>query len=173
MVWWKHMADLQAKNMWNRIAVEPWGTFPGQVYLEGLYRLAEDEALVLETPIPAKCLYWAFLVGDMQFRTGDYANNQASLNAHQARLDSDGKFRAVIARRDPGVPNWLDTGGYDEGVIQGRWNTCDSAPVPTARLVKLADLRSVLPADTPQVSPAERERILRDRRLGAQMRRKW
>lgn len=173
MVWWQHMADLQAKNMWNRIAVEPWGTFPGQVYLEGLYRIADDEALVLETPVPARCLYWSFLVGDMQFRTGDYANNQASLNAVQARLDSDGKFRAVIARRDPGVPNWLDTGGYGEGVIQGRWNTCDSAPVPTARLVKLAELRSVLPADTPQVSSEQRERQLRDRRLGAQMRRKW
>lgn len=173
LVWWQHMTDLQAKNMWNRIDVEPWGTFPGQVYLEGLYRLADDEALVLETEIPSSCLYWAFLVGDMQFRTGDYANNQASLNAKQARLDSDGKFRAVIASRDPGVPNWLDTGGYGEGVIQGRWNTCSSAPVPSARLVKLADLRSVLPADTPQLSAAERDRQLRDRRLGAQMRRKW
>ena len=173
MVWWKHMVDLQAKNMWNRVDVEPWGTFPGQVYLEGLYRIADDEALVLETAVPGKCLYWSFLVGDMQFRTGDYANNQASLNAFQAKLDSDGKFRAVIARRDPGVPNWLDTGGYGEGVIQGRWNVCDSAPVPTAKVVKLSALRSILPADTPAVSAEERDRHLRDRRLGAQMRRKW
>lgn len=172
-VWWKHMADLQAKNMWNRIGVEPWGTFPGQVYLEGLLRIADDEALVLETPVPNKCLYWAFLVGDMQFRTGDYGVNQASLNAFQAKLDSDGKFRAVIAKRDPGVANWLDTSGYNEGVIQGRWNTCDSAPVPTAKLVKLADLKSVLPADTAMVTPQEREQALRDRHLGAQMRRKW
>lgn len=52
---------------------------------------------MLETSVPAKCLDWSFLVGNMQFRTGDYANNQASLNAFQARLDSDGKSRAVIA----------------------------------------------------------------------------
>ncbi len=172
-VWWKHMADLQSRGMWNRIGVEPWGTFPGQVYLEGLYRIADDEALVLETTVPDKCLYWSFLVGDMQFRTADYASNQASINGAQARLDSDGKFRMVIARRDPGVPNWLDTAGYGEGVIQGRWNTCSSAPVPTAKLIKLADLRSTLPADTPTVSPEERDRQLRDRLLGAQMRRKW
>ena len=172
-VWWKHMADLQSRNLWNRIGVEPWGTFPGQVYLEGLYRIADDEALVLETSVPDKCLYWSFLVGDMQFRTADYASNQASINGAQARLDSDGKFRMVIARRDPGVPNWLDTAGYNEGVIQGRWNTCSSAPVPTAKLVKLADLRSALPADTPSVSAEERDRQLRDRLLGAQMRRKW
>ncbi len=173
MVWWKHMKDLQAKNLWNRIDVEPWGTFPGQVYLEGLYRIADDEALVLETSVPDKCLYWSFLVGDMQFRTGDYANNQASINGFQAKLDSDGKFRAVIAKSDPGVANWLDTGGYNEGVIQGRWNVCDSAPVPTARVVKLSALRGTLPADTPMVTAAERDRQLRDRRLGAQMRRKW
>ena len=34
------VVDLQAKNMWNRVGVEPWGTFPGQVYLEGLFRIA-------------------------------------------------------------------------------------------------------------------------------------
>jgi hypothetical protein len=172
-VWWKHMADLQTKNMWNRMGVEPWGTFPGQVYLEGLYRIADDEALVLETEVPDKCLYWSFLVGDMQFRTADYSSNQASINGAQAKLDSDGKFRMVIAKRDPGVANWLDTTGYNEGVIQGRWNTCSSAPVPTAKLVKLADLRSALPADTPVVTAEERDRQLRDRLLGAQMRRKW
>lgn len=173
MIWFNHMKDLQTRNMWNRIGVEPWGTFPGQVYLEGLYRIADDEALVLETTVPDKCLYWSFLVGDMQFRTIDYANHQASLNGFQARRDSDGKFRAVIAKRDPGVPNWLDTGGYNEGVIQTRWNTCDSAPVPTAKVVKLSALRSTLPKDTPTVSAETRDRQLRDRRLGAQMRRKW
>ena len=173
LTWWRHMADLQKRIAWNTIGVEPWGTFPGQVYLEGLYRLAEDEALVLETDVPKNCRYWSFLVGDMQFRTIDFTNHQSSLNAVQAKLDSDGKFRAVIARHDPGVPNWLDTGGYAEGVIQGRWNVCDTAPVPSARLVKLADLRRVLPKDTQAVTLAQRDAALRERRLGAQMRRKW
>lgn len=167
------MADLQRRNLWNSIGVEPWGAFPGQVYLEGLYRLAEDEALVIETAVPAKCRYWGFLVGDMQFRTIDWTNHQSSINAFQAKLDGDGKFRAVIARRDPGVPNWLDTGGYAEGVIQGRWNVCDNAPLPSTRLVKLKDLRKALPKDTPMVTAQQRDQALRDRRLGAQMRRKW
>ena len=96
MVWWKHMADLQAKNMWNRVAVEPWGTFPGQVYLEGLFRIADDEALVLETAVPAKCLYWAFLVGDMQFRTGDYGQQPGE---HQ-RLPGETRPRWQIPHGD-------------------------------------------------------------------------
>lgn len=173
LVWWRHMADLQKRDMWNRIGVEPWGTFPGQVYLEGLYRLADDEALVIETDVPKSCRYWSFLVGDMQFRTVDWVNHQSSLNGFQAHIDSDGKFRAVISKTDPGVPNWLDSGGYSQGVIQGRWNECDSSPIPTTKVVKLSQLRSYLPADTPAVTPAARQEALRDRRLGAQMRRKW
>lgn len=173
LIWWRHMADLQKRGLWNKIGIEPWGTFPGQVYLEGMYRLKDDEALILETEVPKNCRYWSFLVGDMQFRTIDWTNNQSSLNGFQAKIDADGKFRAVIAKRDPGVPNWLDTGDYSEGVIQGRWNVCDSAPVPTVTVVKLADLRKSLPKGTPTVTVEERDTQLRDRRLGAQMRRKW
>ena len=173
LVWWRHMADLQRRQLWNRIGVEPWGTFPGQVYLEGLYRIADDEALIIETDVPKNCRYWSFLVGDMQFRTVDWENHQSSLNGFQAKLDSDGKFRAVISRTDPGVPNWLDPGGYRQGVIQGRWNLCDSEPLPTTKLVKLSELRHFLPKDTPVVSAAQRDSELRDRHLGAQLRRKW
>ena len=173
LIWLRHMADLQRRQVWNRIGVEPWGAFAGQVYLEGLYRIADDEALIIETDVPKSCRYWSFLVGDMQFRTVDWQNHQSSLNGYQAKLDGDGKFRAVIARTDPGVPNWLDPGGYRQGVIQGRWNLCDSQPMPTTRLVKLSELRKYLPRDTPVVSPAERDRELRDRHLGAQLRRKW
>jgi len=173
VIWWKHMADLQKRGLWNKIGIEPWGTFPGQVYLEGLYRLKDDEALILETEVPKNCRYWSFLVGDMQFRTINWVDNQSSLNGFQAKLDGDGKFRAVIAKRDPGVPNWLDTGDYSEGVIQGRWNVCDSEPVPTAKLVKLKDLRKHLPKDTTTVTAEQRDQQLRERRLGAQMRRKW
>jgi hypothetical protein len=171
--WWRHMGDLRRRDLWNRLEEEPWGAFEGQVYYEGLYRLADDEALLLETDVPKSGRYWGFLVCDMQFRTIDWVNHQSSLNAFQARIDSDGKFRAVICNSDPGAPNWLDTGGFREGAIQGRWNNCESEPVPTTRLVKLSELRRHIPADTPVVTPAERDRQLRDRRLGAQLRRKW
>jgi len=79
----------------------------------------------------------------------------------------------VVCRQDPGVPNWLDTAGYDKGVIQVRWNECSSQPCPEAKLVKLTDLRAHLPADTPVVSAAQRDAALRTRRMGAQMRSRW
>jgi hypothetical protein len=173
---YERFAALEAQNMRNKLMVHAYqsmGGALGQVYLEGLYDISEDEALILETEVPECCRYWGFLVTDDQFGTVDWMNRQSSLNGFQAKLDTDGRFRGVISLRDPGVPNWLDTGGYRYGIIQGRWNGCSSTPVPTIKKVKLADLRKSLPSDTPTVTPEARDAGLRERRMGAQFRRRW
>jgi hypothetical protein len=105
--------------------------------------------------------------------TIDYSNRQSSINGYTARLDKDGKFRAVITATDPGVPNWLDTAGYTQGTLFGRWKECSSFPTPQLRRVKVADVRKYLPAETPTVSAEERDKAIRLRRLGAQMRKRW
>lgn len=162
----------------NRLEPFDWSKIGGfnpriQAYVEGLFDLAEDEALILETELPEQARYWSFLLADPIFATIDWMNRQSSLNGHQARVDEDGRVRMVVSRADPGVPNWLDTGGYPRGVIQVRWNECSSQPTPSARKVKLAELRAFLPDDTPRVSLEERDRQLRLRRAGAQMRSRW
>jgi hypothetical protein len=174
--WFKRVAEMHAQKTINKIEVHDWGPMGGadkQVYVEGLYELKDSEALVIESAVPKSCLYWSFLVTDNQFMTVDWMNHQSSINAHQATLDSDGKFRAVVSLRDPGVPNWLDTGGHGEGAIQVRWNNCDSTPAATTRVVDLASLRKFLPAETPVVNASQRDAAMRERRLGAQLRRKW
>jgi hypothetical protein len=173
---YERFAALEAQGMRNKLLVHGYqsmGGAIGQVYLEGLYDIAEDEALLVETEIPKVCRYWGFLVTDDQFGTVDWMNRQSSLNGFQAKLDADGKFRGVIAARDPGVPNWLDTGGHLYGIVQGRWNEADSSPTPTVKRVKLAELRAHLPPDTPVVSAQARDASLRQRRMGAQFRRRW
>jgi hypothetical protein len=173
---YERFADLESKNLRNRVDVHDYVSLGGtlrQIYLEGLFEIAGDEALILETDIPESARYWGFLLANDQFGTIDWMNRQSSLNGFQAKLDEDGRFRAVISMRDPGVPNWLDTGGYSYGIIQGRWNGCSSSPVPTIKQVKLADLRAHLPPDTPAVTPQARDASLRERRMGAQFRRRW
>jgi hypothetical protein len=173
---YERFSALESQNMRNKLTVHGYqsmGGALGQVYLEGLYDIADDEALILETEVPRTCRYWGFLVTDDQFGTVDWMNRQSSLNGFQARLDEDGKFRAVISVRDPGVPNWLDTGGYNYGIIQGRWNQADSSPMPTITKVKVSDIRRHLPAQTPVLSLDARDAELRERRVGAQFRRKW
>ena len=95
-----------------------------------------SEALILETELPDECRYWQALVGDDRFCTVDWVNRQSSLNDAQAWIDTDGRFRAVISNRDPGVPNWLDKADYPWGVIQMRFYRASSYPVPTMRKVR-------------------------------------
>ena len=175
--WLIHLAESRGKGILNRFEVHDYSGFTGtswpQTYLEGLYDIDEGEALIIETELPERVRYWSFLLTDDLFATIDWTHRQSSLNGHQARIDTDGHFRAVVAPRDPGVPNWLDTGGCLHGAIQGRWNQASSAPHPTLTRVALEDVRNHLPADTPVVTLEEREKVLRERRLGAQMRRKW
>ena len=143
-----------------------------QKYWRCFYDLAPGEAVVIETEIP-KCKYWNVQMNDLLWNQVEFAYRQSSLNGHQARLDKDGKFRAVIALEDPGVPNWLDSGGHRRGMLVGRWHRAESYPMPTMRKVQLADLRKHLPADTPRVTAAERDTALRARNIGVQLRRRW
>jgi hypothetical protein len=153
--------------------IDEMGGLPAQAYYDGIHEIDDHEALIIETAIPEKVRYWQALVADDRFATLDWVNRQSSLNDVQARIDSDGKFRAVICRLDPGVPNWLDKGDYPWGVIQMRWNHANEYPDPTIKKVPFAEVREHLPADTPVVTPEERKEQLRIRREGAQLRRIW
>jgi hypothetical protein len=153
--------------------IESIGGMPNQVYYDGAYDIADDEALIIETDLPKTCLYWSMLVADDRFATVDWANRQSSLNEAQARLDSDGKLRAVISRQDPGVQNWLDKAHNKWGIIQLRWKLPSDAPDPVVTKVKVADVRKHLPPETPAYSAAEREEALRKRRVGYQLRVHW
>ena len=149
------------------------GGLPKQAYYDGIHEIGDDEALILESELPETCRYWQALVGDDRFCTVDWVNRQSSLNDSQAHIDSDGKFRAVISRLDPGVPNWLDKADYPWGIIQMRWNRASDYPDPTIKKVRLGEVRNHLPEDTPVVTPAQRREGLRRRRDSAQLRRIW
>jgi hypothetical protein len=135
--------------------------------------LSSDEALILDAKVPANCTYWSAILTNDIYETTDWYNNQSSLNGAQARVDRDGVVRIVVSAKDPGVPNWLDTAGYPTGAIQGRWTDCSATPIPTLRKIPLADVRRELPADTPVVTPAQRDQTLRDRRALVQQRPLW
>lgn len=144
-----------------------------QYYWEGTYQIKADEALIVETDLPKIRPYWNAMMIDDLWNQVEFIYRQGCLNGHQARIDSDGKFRAVVSLEDPGVHNWLDTGGYLHGQIMGRWLMCDSQPLPTMKKVPLAEVRKHLPADTPIVSVEERAKLLQIRRVGGQLKSRW
>lgn len=170
------IAAQRKKELWNRFEHDDWvgrGGLQGQHYYQGLFRLEPGMVLLLETALPDTVRYWNVQLSDMLWNSVDWMNHQSSLNGGQARPDGDGKFRAVIALDDPGVPNWLDPGGNREGAIMLRWTEASSGPAPTLRAVRRDELRVHLPADTPMVTPDARREALTHRRRAVQMRRRW
>jgi hypothetical protein len=171
-----HFVKTMTRHPVNELVLNTWSDIGGlkdQTYYEGLFAFDADEALIFETELPDTVRYWQVLLADPLFNTIEWERCQSSLNGFQARRDSDGRFRAVIALEDPGVPNWLDPAGHMRGVVQGRWYQASSAPKPTIQRVKAAEIRRHLPADTPHVDRAARKESLLARFRGAQFRRKW
>jgi hypothetical protein len=145
-----------------------------QLYIEGVYNLGEDEALVLTVDIPPNCRYWNVqLTGMVTWSAIDPVNRQSSLNGHSATLTEGHQFVGVVSAIDPGVPNWLDNAGYREGTIFGRFMECDGSPRASAQKIKVVDINDYVPEGTPRVSPAVRDNQIRVRREAAQKRHYW
>ena len=111
-------------------------------YHGGRWVLGEGEALVVTVHRPAdEFLYWGLTTSSAWMESLDYRYTTTNLNNHTAEASPDGDWRLVIAPTDPGVPNWIDTGGRREGYMLVRWVLADGPPHPTCELVPIAGLR--------------------------------
>ena len=137
-----------------------YGALIRQRYLMHLFVLADDEALIIDSDVPEKSQYWSVQLFDAFFSGIDNVGRQSAYNHEQAGVDADGHVRLVVSGQDPGVPNWLDTGGWPRGGLMWRWNDANRYPVPAVRKVKLTAVQSLLAADTPRVNAAQRRALL-------------
>jgi hypothetical protein len=134
----------------------------------GNFTFAKDEAWVL-TAQSLGAAYLGFQLADPWGVSLDYVTRTSSLTQAQARPNNDGTYTYVVAATDPGVYNWIDTGGLSAGTFQFRWQelpenvTSAAEAIRSAQVVKLANLKSVLPAETVFVTAAERKAQLKMR----------
>ena len=112
---------------------------PDNKYVGGWYRLGADDALVVEGT-PPDTRYWSLLLMSRWMESLDTEHHRTIINNHQAALEPDGSFRIVVAHRDPGLPNWLDTAGHTEGYVLFRWMQASGITPPTFRVAKLGHL---------------------------------
>jgi hypothetical protein len=82
-----------------------------------------------------KCDHWNFQLNNYWMESLDYRYFQVTLNKHTAALSPDGTVRIVVAHRDPGVGNWIDTAGHSSGTMCFRWVRAEEGPTPRARVV--------------------------------------
>lgn len=144
-----------------------------QLQSAGYFELADDEALVV-TIEPGNARYFTVPVTNLWTITDNYWDEQTSLNNAQAVADPDGRFTFVISPTDPGVYNWVSTGGFNKGTVSIRFQDLDltSSVTPTvsARRVSLAALNAVLPPTTQYVTAAARQQQLATRKAGFDIR---
>jgi len=172
----RHTDELVDEGVVNDVKLIDYGAnggMPLQWYHEGVFDLADGEALLLEATLPPACDYFSFSLTDRMFVTLDWVHAQTSLNRNQATIDDDGVLRVVIAADDPGIRNWMDTTGYRRGVVQCRWMGSELPPAVSVRTVPLVSVSEHLPPQTAQVTAEARARALYERSTGAQLRSLW
>ncbi|MFK7895677.1 MAG: DUF1214 domain-containing protein [Myxococcota bacterium] len=112
-------------------------------YLQSYWKLAPDEALVIEADRIPEAGTWNFQLSNFWMESLDYLNHRVHINRHTAQLEPDQSLRIVVAHADPGAafPNWLDTCQHDQGGMLFRWieSEGDHPPVRT-RVVPLSEL---------------------------------
>ncbi len=140
-----------------------------QLQSNGYFQLADDEALIL-TIDPASAGFFTVPVYDDWTITGDYWNEQTSLNNYQSVANLDGTYTMVVSPTDPLVRNWVSTGGLNQGIISMRFQNLDpdslDTPTVKSQVVKVADLADYLPAGTVLVTPEQRAAQLAVRKAG-------
>ena len=141
-----------------------------QLQSNGYFQLDDDEALIL-TIDPASAGFFTVPVYDDWTITGDYWNEQTSLNNYQSVRNLDGTtYTMVVSPTDPLVRNWVSTGGLNQGIISMRFQNLDpeapDTPTVVSQVVKIAELADYLPAGTVLVTPEQRAAQLAVRKAG-------
>lgn len=115
------------------------GGDPEIFYLHGYWALEPGEAWVIETDVP-DCPYWNFQLDNWWMESLDH-HRRITVNKHTATLDADGRLTIVVAERDPGVGNWIDTCGHSSGTALLRWLGATEHPLPKCRVVRMEEVR--------------------------------
>ena len=115
------------------------GGDPNIAYYHSHWALGEDQALIVEAT-PPECEYWNFQLNNYWMESLDYRYHRIHTNKHLAHYEDDGSVRLVVAHRDPGLPNWIETAGHTSGTMCFRWVRAADHPQPETRVVKWAEL---------------------------------
>ncbi|WKG04403.1 DUF1214 domain-containing protein [Mycolicibacterium sp. HK-90] len=130
-----------------------------QLQSAGYFQLKDDEAMII-TVDPGDAEYFVVPVTNDWTITNDTRNQQTSLNNSQAIKNADGTYTIVVSKNDPGVANWVSTGGLNQGTISMRFQGVDpdatNMPTVTTRVVKRSEVEGIVTdPDDPNYNPEQ------------------
>lgn len=112
------------------------------IYYHSHWKLEEDQALVIHVK-PPECDTWNFQLNNYWMESLDYRYYNICINSHSASLNDDGTATVIVAHRDPGIYNWIETAGHTEGTMCWRWYRPTSTPPKEidAQVLNFEDLK--------------------------------
>jgi hypothetical protein len=167
--WMAHLyRNLQPNSVTEPTGAAGLGGSSSMATCRGFFQLEENEGVVLEwDPAGAKSAGISAL--DWWLQPIEAHRIQSSLNSFAATPNADGTITAVVAARDPGIVNWIETDGLQDVLLTCRWQNLPAkqlrkGPRLTSAVVDLDALDTHLPPDiarcTPRVRAARNERRL-------------
>lgn len=112
------------------------------IYYHSHWKLADNETLVIEVK-PPDCDSWNFQLNNYWMESLDYRYFTICINKTDAVYEPDGSVKIIVAHRDPGIQNWINTCSHREGTMLWRWYRLKQGeqPVqPECKVEKIGDL---------------------------------
>jgi hypothetical protein len=163
ITFWSHFNDHWLGGIPDNGYVGPSPRAGGWGYIVGgRFSLTDKQAIVITTR-DAGAPYTGVQVNDpWMIMPGDARKGTLSLNKAQVAPNPDGSVTYVVSVKDPGVANWINTGGLHQGIVILRWQAVPKGADPKQmiseyRLVNLADVKKTVPAATPRMTAAQRK----------------
>ncbi len=160
--------DADRPNTFPTVAASGADTKRGRAAANMYWELDSDEALIID--FAAHEGLWMFTNMGVFFNSMDYLYRPVSYTPSRTKADGDGRIRLVIAHRDPGVHNWLDTQGFERGNVTYRHMLEGEPAALNTRTIKSDELMSALPVDTAMVTEAQRAAAMWERYRGIRRR---
>jgi len=112
-------------NQFNPVVIDDTNASVNYAAVDNVYAMAPfvlmpNQALVIRGRFP-KCRFSNLVLFNRFLQTFDYETRKVSVNREQVTLEEDGSFKIIIAHKDPGHPNWLDTEGRVYGLMFWRF----------------------------------------------------
>lgn len=114
-------------------------TTPDNLYMIGTFRLDPGQALIIDL-VPPDTRWWSVTVENIWHECIDPRRRHSSITNAGAIRNDRGGARIVVAATDPGVGNWLDTGGRHRGFVTVRWLDNPDPPPVTTRVLPIAEV---------------------------------
>ena len=97
------------------------------------------------------------------FNSFDYCYRSVSFTPARTQVDADGLIRLVLCSQDPGLHNWLDSQGFEQGNLTYRNLLCNHNTELNTHLVKFSELDQHLPRNSHRVTAEQRKQELYQR----------